>query len=410
MTRTPKDKSTTTASTGPAPPPPVSGAQLIRLSDVQTEPITWCWNRYFPLGMVVVVDGDPGLGKSTIVTDVAARVSRGSRMPDGSDGIAAADVIMLSVEDDNARVLKPRLEKAGADLSRVSTIQMHDEHGERMLMLDPNDIAVIENTVVKTSARVVTIDPLMGYLPDNVDSYKDQSIRKVMSHLAALASRQQVLIIAVRHLTKSGEGKALYRGSGSIAIIGAARAAYLLAVDPQDSNKRVLAPTKMNIAQMPPPMSLRIVSDSANDFPKVEWLGTSPITADQLVTQERANPTKLDEATEFLRGELANGSRNTTELIELAADHDISEKTLKRAKQHLGVVSTKRPGFGTDGGWICSLPKKANSHLQDLTPFEQPALESQNHDQVSQRGPNPEPENWPPLAPATNQYNDERGA
>ncbi|NDF10105.1 MAG: hypothetical protein EB058_15630, partial [Proteobacteria bacterium] len=83
-------------------PEPAGGAVTRRLSDVEPEPVAWLWGGWLPMGKVVVLDGDPGTGKSTITLDIAARLSRGAVMPDGSTGALHdqdAATIMVNVED-----------------------------------------------------------------------------------------------------------------------------------------------------------------------------------------------------------------------------------------------------------------------------------------------------------------------
>ena len=62
----------------------------ILMSDVRPELVRWLWPGRIPLGKLTVVDGDPGQGKSTMMLDLAARVSRGRAMPDGASGVRAA--------------------------------------------------------------------------------------------------------------------------------------------------------------------------------------------------------------------------------------------------------------------------------------------------------------------------------
>jgi hypothetical protein len=111
----------------PGEPPPAAASngqarpQVIRLADVEPERVEWLWPGYLPLGKVVVIDGDPGVGKSTVCLDVAARVSTGSPMPDGSPAARGA-VLVLSAEDGLADTIRPRLDAAQADAGQVITI------------------------------------------------------------------------------------------------------------------------------------------------------------------------------------------------------------------------------------------------------------------------------------------------
>jgi RecA-family ATPase len=105
-------------------------------------------------------------------------------------------------------------------------------------------VSLIKRGIERVSAGLVVIDPLVAFLPKNVDANKDQDVRRALAPLAVLAERTGAAVVVVRHLNKGTGGKALYRGGGSIGIIGAARSALLVAKDPQDDNQRVLAAQK----------------------------------------------------------------------------------------------------------------------------------------------------------------------
>ena len=72
-------------------------ARVTCLSDVRSQRVEWLWPGYIPLHAVTILDGDPGLGKSKLTFDIAARLSRGKPMPDASasDVPGAAGVISV---------------------------------------------------------------------------------------------------------------------------------------------------------------------------------------------------------------------------------------------------------------------------------------------------------------------------
>ena len=80
-----------------------SGAGLVRLSTVEPLRVRWLWQGRVPLGRLTLLDGDPGLGKSTLALDLTARVSTGAAMPDGSPGLGdPAGVVLLTAADPQA--------------------------------------------------------------------------------------------------------------------------------------------------------------------------------------------------------------------------------------------------------------------------------------------------------------------
>src|SRR5262249_4630826 len=157
-----------------------------------------------------------------------------------------AGVVLVGCEDGAADTIVERLQAAGADLSRVHTFDGTSGAGQGMgLPTFPEDCPLLEEAVRESRARLVIIDPLLAVISSNAWSVNDQMVRRALAPLARVAEETRAAIILVRHLCKWGGGqRAIYRGSGSIAIIGSARTAFLVARDPEEPDVRVLASTK----------------------------------------------------------------------------------------------------------------------------------------------------------------------
>jgi len=323
------------------------------LTSIEPKPVDWLWPGWIPAGTVTVLDGDPGLGKSTLLLDLAARVSRGLSMPDGSRGGAPAGVVILSAEDDPARVIRPRLELAGADLERVALVSILTGDGaEREPTIDAPDLKRVEAAVREVSARLLVVDPLVAFLPEDVNALRDQDVRRALRLLKALAERTGCAVVVLRHWRKSESVTALYRGGGSIGIIAAARCGLVVARDPSDPTnvRRVLAVAKSNLAAIQPSRVFRLVADQGAAHPRVVWDGTSTVTADALAIAGAAPEERgaLDEAKAYLRDALRDGE---VPAKGLQGEAPCSRRTLFSAKAALGVIATRR-----DDRWWWSLP------------------------------------------------------
>lgn len=326
----------------------------IRLSTVRPERVSFLWEGRLPLGKLSVLDGDPGLGKSTLTDDLAARVSRGGVMPDGTGGGDAGGVVLISGEDGLADTIVPRLIAAGADLERILALTTcPDEDGGHPFVL-PDDLSWLERAIAEVDAKLVVIDPLMAFLSDQTNSHRDQHIRRVLARVHTLAESTGAAVLVVRHLNKNMTGPAIYRGGGSIGIIGAARSGLLVARDPDDDDRRVLASVKSNLCM--PPASLTFHLESADQgAARVVWDGVSAHKADMLLAlpttdQDRS---ERDEAKDFLKQLLVDGAVPATDAQTLARAAGISEATLRRARQDLGI-KLSRDGF--QGRSLWSLP------------------------------------------------------
>ena len=336
-------------------------ASVTTLSTVTPERISWLWPGYLPAGKLVVIDGDPSTGKSTLTLDLASHVSTGCAWPDGSQG-ARGDVLLLSAEDGLADTIAPRLHAAGADLTRVHAlleVPMAEEDGSvRMVPPSiPRDVPTIAQIVREHRVKLVVIDVLMAYLNGKVDSHRDQDVRGVLHQLGALAEQTGCTIVLIRHLNKAGGANALYRGGGSIGIVGAARSAYLVARDPEDDGRRIFVCTKMNIAPEPPALAYRLVSDHTLGCARVEWEdGTVDITANALLASPHdEDADDRDALVEWLVGYLTDGGgeRLANDVMKAGrAAGSWSPDQIKRAKKRAGITSEKA---SMSSGWLWTL-------------------------------------------------------
>src|SRR5439155_16883847 len=140
-----------------------------------------------------------------------------------------------------------------------------------------------------------------------------------------------------RHLTKQAGMRAIYRGSGSVGIVGMARTGLLLARHPADPDLRVLSGEKSNLSADAPSLGFRVKSDAAGR-PVIEWAGPVDLTADEL---GRKQPEKLrprDRAMDWLKRELAGGPRRSADLYAAAAEAGIPAATLRREEPDTHVA------------------------------------------------------------------------
>jgi hypothetical protein len=332
-------------------------AVTVCLAEVTSERVDWLWPSRLPLGKIVILDGDPSVGKSTVSVDCAARVSIGRSWPDGAPNRVGA-VLLLSAEDGLADTIRPRLEAAGGDASRVhalTEIRYRDDEGKtRTRQVTLSDVAEIERAVIDHDALLVVVDVLMAYLPRGVDSHRDQDVRSVLAGLAAMAERTRCCVLLLRHLNKSSGGSPMYRGGGSIGIIGAARVALLAAIDPSDEGGRVLAGVKSNLSELPEALGYRLVESPAHGCAKVEWLGITQRSAAELLAvpgTEARN--ERDDAVAFIRQYLAEcgGEAPSRDVLDAGRDAGFAPRTLQDARTRADGLTATRRGFGPGGVW-----------------------------------------------------------
>ena len=238
------------------------GCQVVCLSSVVSKPIDWVWRNWFIRAGVNLIDGDPGLGKSTLVVEIISAMTTGRGLPGDSQG-KPLGVLILNGEDDISSTLRPRLDAAGADCDRVFsyTGRIDRKTGMEMPPSLPEDLQQIEALIHRYEIGTLVVDPLFGYVSTKLDMHRDQHVKYLLSQIARMAIRTNVGVFGIRHLTKGGQGgPGIYRGQGSIGIIGAARTCAAVIQDPDCPNGRILLPLKNNLSAPPLPLRFSILS------------------------------------------------------------------------------------------------------------------------------------------------------
>jgi len=359
-----------------------SDAVVVRLSDVQSEPISWLWQGRIALGKLTLIVGDPGLGKSLLTTTLAAIISKGYPFPVDNSQAPKGDVILLSAEDDAADTTKPRLEAAEADCERIhvlKAIQEINNEGERtqrMFSLK-SDLTVLEKLLPSLpDCRLLIIDPISAYL-DGTESHNNSDVRGLLAPLAALAAHYKIAIIAVSHLNKGYGGNALYRTMGSLAFVAAARAAYVVTKDEHNPQRRLFLPVKNNLSQDNTGLAYSVMTAS-NGAPLIAWeMEPVSITADEALTPVEPNEehTATDEAVYFLRDILSKGAMKASDVQKEARQAGISDKSLRCGREKLGIKPRKS---AFTGGWEWGLTEDAQTS-QDAHPKTEGTLDEVGH-------------------------------
>lgn len=320
--------------------------KLINMEQVEIEKIDWLLYPFIPFGKVTIVQGNPGEGKTTMVLQIIAKLTKGEAvLPSGSDepalegktmALEPVNVIYQTAEDGLGDTIKPRLLSAGADCSRVMVI---DDNDQALTMMD----ARLEEAIIKTKARLVVLDPIQGFLGAAVDMHRANEIRPLMKRIAVLAEKYHCAIILIGHMNKNSNGKSSYRGLGSIDFQAAARSVLIVGRIKDEPEIRVVCHVKSSLAPEGKSIAFRLDKDTG-----FEWIGEYDISADDLLSGENRGQ-KIRSAKEFLKEVLASGSVAQTKVAEEAESRGIKKKTLWNAKKELEIDSVK---IGNQWFWM----------------------------------------------------------
>lgn len=222
--------------------------KLIHMDQVEVEEIEWLFYPFIPYGKVTIIQGDPGEGKTTVVLQIIAKLTKGeailSETSEGKSeetGVEPINVIYQTAEDGLGDTIKPRLLAAGADCSRVLVI---DDQDQPLTMVDER----LEEAIIQTKARLVVLDPIQGFLGAGVDMHRANEIRPLMKRISVLAEKYQCAIILIGHMNKNSNGKSSYRGLGSIDFQAAARSVLIVGRVKDEPEIRVICHVKSSLA------------------------------------------------------------------------------------------------------------------------------------------------------------------
>lgn len=337
--------------------------RLIRGDAVTLEPVRWLWPGFLPAGMLTLLGGAPGCGKTTIALSLASAVSSGGLWPGCTARAEVGDVLIWSGEDAHP-VLAARLQAMGADMRRVHFID--GISGSESEAFDPGrDMSLLEATAEGLAApRLLVLDPIVSAVTG--DGNKGPEVRRSLQPVVAMAQRLGCAVVGVTHFSKGTAGRdPAERITGSIAFAALARLVLVAAkvqADEGDEPRRVLVRAKSNIG--PDDGGFAYSLDRVEVAPEIEgqrvvWLEALQGSARDVLAEAEANPdgdaeaSALDDAVQFLRSELRDGPKPSKAIFREAREAGHSERTIRRAKGELQAESIKEKS-----GWVWALPVK----------------------------------------------------
>ena len=314
--------------------------KIISMDEVPVEEVEWLWYPYIPFGKLTIIHGEGGEGKTTLILQLAALLSRGEKLPCDSTEREPIKVIYQTAEDGLGDTIKPRLLADNADCSQIKVI---DESEATLTMLDER----IEKAIVETGARALILDPVQAYIGAKVDMNRANEVRAILSQLGRIDGQYRCAIILVGHLNKVQGNKSNYRGLGSIDFQATARSVLIVGRLKDNPQIRVMVQDKSSLAPEGEPIAFEL--DKENGF---RWLGHYDISADDLlcgIPREK----KSEQAENLILEYLSQGKYPQQALLKKAQAIGISKRVLDEAKKELNVRSLKE-----GSQWYWELPEK----------------------------------------------------
>jgi hypothetical protein len=326
---------------------------LVCLSEIAPVEVPWLWKNFIPLGRAAMISGDPNSGKTFFALDLAARVSKGLSWPDGASGADPANIIYLTIEDDPADTLRPRLDSLGGDPARVKVLNLN--HTDFFDLSNEKGLKTLEAEIEKFGkVRLVIIDPILDF-SGKINPNAAEQVRALLTPLINLAVKFSFSLLLIAHLNKAQSMAAIYRTSGATAAwLGKCRASFLIFRDREDPGKRYFIPLKANLSpEDPPQLCFRLLNGQVL-FERLE----ERIDAEEHIGAQRERiESDSSFVSNWLKEVLGDGPIELKEIFRQSKDFDIPRASLFRKKKALGIQS-KISGVGKLRKAVWFLPGK----------------------------------------------------
>ena len=315
-----------------------------KYSGIKKSKVNWFWYPYIPFGKITLIQGDPSEGKSMLALKLASIASKAGAMPDGTNISSPVKVIYQCLEDGISDTIIPRLEQAGG---RISNFFFIKENGGPANSLDQESI---EQVIMKTGARILIIDPIQIALGKSFYTGEFGCVRNYMDMLANIANQTGCAIILIGHLNKNESGKELYRGSGSVDIVAAARSVLRVERIKEGSSVRIIRHIKSSLTQEGSDFAFEISSEKG-----INWIGainTSDESGEIVEQTKLEKPGKYAKILKMLMKLLEEEDLRYSDVIDKTKNIS-GTRTLNEVKKELGIKSIKKAD-----GWYWHLPEK----------------------------------------------------
>ncbi len=317
-------------------------------SDVTVEPVKWLWYPYIAIGKITLLQGDPGDGKSSMMIQLIAELSKGGSLPDGRAIGHPQKVIYQCAEDGAKDTIRQRMENAGADCRNIAFLNENIHEG---LTLDDERI---RDFISGFRPQLVVIDPIQSYVENESDLLIAVKARKIMRRLSIWADTYNCAVVLIGHLNKQGKSKGLYRGLGSIDFVASARSVLMVERCEEDENIRIVHHIKNNLDSLGADLKFEIRRKTG-----FKWLMNEELSEKLEIPDIEESEEKIDKlpknkhelAALLIKRALEKGPVESVEIRKLMAEYRIGEKTMNDVKTLMGIKPYRKMR-----SWYWALP------------------------------------------------------
>ena len=332
------------------------GVVVKSMSGLASEAIEWIWPDMIARQKLHVFAGDSGIGKTSILTSIAATISRGGYFPDCKESCKKGNVVYLSGEDGLQDTIVPRLKASGADMDHMHTLDPMNRDGQMFdLAADLDYLEAVVNDIGDVALWV--IDPVTAFCGGRFDNDSVTSVRSITTRLSDFAETTGAAVIALQHITKSSQTNIKNRILGSGAWVHGPRIVLGALVH---EGRSLFGKVKANITDTygvyPFTIDSRNIHD-ANDVRFIQWeephWSNNRLAEFDGGTEQPIRGEKRQVAYGVLRAQLSDGEWHSKKRLvgEVMEEVDVSDATLQRIASELGVQTRRTSSTPSTTEW-----------------------------------------------------------
>jgi AAA domain/Toprim domain len=260
------------------------GVRLWRPTDLKpAAPVRWLAKGRSPRGATSLLVGDEGIGKSLLWVWIVAALTTGRALPEfGIPARTPGHVVLVLTEDDWSATVRPRLEVAGADLSKIAVLcEAADGSGSPIF---PRDMHMLDRSIEPLPVLIV-VDAWLDTVSAGLSVRDPQQARQALHPWKELATRSDAAVLLLTHTNRvaSANARDRYGATGelrkkaSMTLFAQADEDGRLLVGPEKSN--LVGPVNATTFTIEPVQHFDASEESDGTVPRLIYAGESDRTA-----------------------------------------------------------------------------------------------------------------------------------
>lgn len=302
------------------------------LKNIEPKEISWLWRPYIAFGKVTLIQGDTGIGKTSLMVKVMADLSNGLYPPtmfrerllpqETGDPITT---YYVSIENGIADTIVPLFNRVGGNNEFV---QYQDEMKEHFVLTGDE----VRECVRISGAKLIVVDPWQQFL-DDASSSDNNAMRAMIRDVQNAAEETGAAVVLCGNYTKAVVRSDMGKGIGASELFNTLRSVLTVKYGDSPSERCMIASKMSFLGKEVTPV--RFVQDE--DY-RISYVFDDEV--DELEAGEEVveSASKADLTAAFLADLLKDGPMDSNDVKRAVQASGFSMTTVQRVKDKIVVV------------------------------------------------------------------------